>query len=307
VKKTLFFLLLLSASALQAQNAPLEPSAAPVPASTPVAISSTTAATAERDEALWEVGVVGGELYLPDYPAAGEKHAKWIAAPYVVYRGKILRADREGARARIVRGRWADVEMSFSGSFATHSQDNVARQGMPDLDYMIEMGPRASLLLYEWGDPLNFQSSAGTLRLYVPVRAVFSSDLSNFKPRGFTYSPALYTQAEPFLRPGWIGLLVLTGRFGNRTYASYFYDVAPEFARPDRQAYDARAGYVGSDVFAGVVIPIGKRWRIFTGGQFYYDEGSANISSPLFQRRSDFSVGLGISYAFFRSKAPAKD
>ena len=303
MNKILFCLLVLNASALYAE-APIEPSAAaPVPAQ----VTASTSAVVERDEALWEVGVVGGELYLPDYPAAGQKHAKWIAAPYVIYRGKILRADREGARARLVRGRWADIEMSFSGSFATHSQDNAARQGMPDLDYMVEMGPRLSLLLYAWGDPANVTSSAGTLRLYLPARAVFSSDLTNLKSRGFTYSPALYTQVEPFFKPGWIGLLAVTSRFGNRTYTAYFYDVAPGFAQPDRPAYDARAGYIGSDLFAGVVIPIGKRWRLFTGGQFYYDEGSANITSPLFKRRSDYSVGLGLSYALFRSTARAHD
>src|SRR5438105_3054277 len=84
----------------------------------------------ERDSALWDAGIIGADLYLPDYPAAGQTHAKWIAAPYLIYRGKILRADREGARARLVHGRRVDVEMSFAASFATRSKDNDAREGM---------------------------------------------------------------------------------------------------------------------------------------------------------------------------------
>ena len=138
------------------------------------------------------------------------------------------------------------------------------------------------------------------------MRAAFSSDLSNFKPRGYTYTPALYTQIEPFCHKGWIGFLQLAGRFGDRQMEAYFYDVAPEFARADRPTYDAREGYQGSDLFAGVAIPCGARWRLFTGAQYFYDGGSANSASPLFLRKSDYSLGFGLSYAIFRSDAPAK-
>src|SRR5687768_9470385 len=54
------------------------------------------AATSEPslyERSLWEAGVVGGGGYLPDYPAAEQNHFKWIAAPYLVYRGRIMRAD----------------------------------------------------------------------------------------------------------------------------------------------------------------------------------------------------------------------
>src|SRR5688572_20313454 len=62
-----------------------------------------------HDYSLWEVGLVAGGAYLPDYPAAGQNHSKWIAAPYLIYRGNILRADREGARARLIRHKYFDL------------------------------------------------------------------------------------------------------------------------------------------------------------------------------------------------------
>ncbi len=268
-------------------------------------VSSLSQALAEDsahkaiDESLWEVGVAGGEFYLPDYPAAAQKHAKWIAAPYVIYRGKILRADREGARARLFHGKHADLEMSFAAAFATQSKDNEARQGMPDLDYLLEAGPRASILLSKL-------AGRGSLRLFVPLRAVFSSDLHNMHYVGYTYGPTLYAQIEPLWHSGWIGIFQLANRFGNRSMNAYFYDVAPQFARVDRPSYDASGGYLGSDFSAGVAIPIGLRWRLFGGGQFFYNGGSSNKSSPLFRRESDFSAGIGLSYAFFRSKARAQ-
>ena len=288
-----FLLLIALSGVLRADEVPA-PAAAPAP-SPEIGLAEASV----QGRSLWEAGVIGADLYQPDYPAAGQKHAKWLAAPYLIYRGRILRADREGARARLVRGRWADVEMSFAASFATRSKDNDARTGMPDLDYLLEMGPRVSVLLSRL-------DGRGSLRLFLPARAVFSTDLSNLKHRGFTYSPALYAQVEPFWRSGWIGLMQLAGRFGDRQINAYFYDVAPEFARPDRPAYDARAGYLGSDLFAGVAIPMGRRWRLFTGGQLYFDGGSANSASPLFKRRTDYSVGLGLSYALYFSHAPAQ-
>lgn len=253
----------------------------------------------ERDNALWEVGVIAADLYLPDYPAAGQKHAKWLAAPYGIYRGRILRADREGARARLLHGRRLDLEMSFAASFATRSKDNAARAGMPDLDYLVEVGPRLSTLLSRLG-------GRGTLRFFLPARAVYSTDLRNLKHRGFTCGPALYAQVEPLWRPGWIGLLQLAGRFGDRAMNAYFYDVAPEFEQMSRPAYSARAGYLGSDLFAGVAIPMGGRWRLFTGGQLYDSHGSANQASPLFKRIQDFSIGIGLSYTLYYSKALAR-
>lgn len=252
-----------------------------------------------RDRALWEVGVVAGGLYLPDYPAARQKHIKWAAAPYAVYRGKILRADREGARARLVRSSWADVEMSFAASFATDSEDNDARRGMPDLDYLGEAGPRVSLLLSRLG-------GRGRLRFFLPVRAVFSTDFGDFRHRGYTASPALYMNLQPFLRPGWIGVVHLAGRFANRQMNAYFYDVKGLYALPTRPAYDARAGYLGSDLLAGMVIPLGERWRVFTGGQLYAMHGSANSASPLYLRRFDYSVGMALGYTIYRSRKPAE-
>src|SRR5688572_13316365 len=102
-----------------------------------------------QDLALWEAGIGGGVGYLPDYPAAGQNHLKGLGFPYFIYRGRILRADREGARARFVHTPLADVEMSFAASFSSDSEDNEARRGMPDLDYLVEAGPRVTLKLSE--------------------------------------------------------------------------------------------------------------------------------------------------------------
>ena len=79
----------------------------------------------------------------------------------------------------------------------------------------------------------------------------------------------------------------MTGNFADRQLNAYFYDVQPEFATPDRPAYQARAGYQGTDLFAGVIVPLTKYLRVFTGGQFLLHTGSTNSASPLYKKERE--------------------
>ncbi|OGR91880.1 MAG: hypothetical protein A2992_08180 [Elusimicrobia bacterium RIFCSPLOWO2_01_FULL_59_12] len=248
---------------------------------------------------LWEAGIVGGGGYLPDYPAAGQNHLKGIGAPYLVYRGKIMRADREGARALLLRAREAEVDLGVAASFGSRSKDNRAREGMPDLDYLVELGPRLSLTLSTLG-------GKGKLRFFFPVRAVFSTDLGDFRHRGYTSTPALHIRRGLGPNPFVFAIAQLTANFGNRQICAYFYDVAPAFVRTDRSLFDARGGYIGSDLFAGVLLPAGKRLRIFTGAQTLVHSGAANEASPLFKNRLNYALATALVWTFYRSPRPAE-
>ena len=47
-----------------------------------------------REKPLWEIGVVGGGGWLPDYPAADQNHLQGLVLPYAIYRGDFLRLGR---------------------------------------------------------------------------------------------------------------------------------------------------------------------------------------------------------------------
>lgn len=250
------------------------------------------------EHSLWELGLAAAGAYMPDYPAAAQNRGKWIVAPYGVYRGRIVRADREGARARLVHTKLYEMDLSIAASFASRAKDNDARQGMPDLDYLFELGPRLTFGISELG-------GRGKLMLFVPVRAVFSTDLGDLQHRGYSAAPALHARYLLSRQKNIMGILQLTSTFGNRQLNSYFYDVAPAFIRADRSFYDARGGYMGSDLFAGLLIPLGKRLRFFSGGQLLNHSGSANQVSPLFKNHINYSVAMGVVCTLWRSKSPA--
>ena len=190
-------------------------------------------------ESLFEAGLFFGGGYLPDYPGSNENQARNLPLPSILYRGSIIRADeRDGLRARVILAERVHMELSVAGSFPVNSKDNGARQGMPDLDWLGEIGPRLTLFITEPRAPTR-------LKLLIPFRAVFSSNFQNFKHRGFNLPPGLLLESFDFILPHWRGLAMLSATFTDRQMNAYFYDVAPGFARADRPAYDAHAGSHG--------------------------------------------------------------
>ncbi|MDB5381453.1 MAG: MipA/OmpV family protein, partial [Rhodospirillales bacterium] len=173
-----------------------------------------------------EVGVAGGGGYLADYPAASQGRVRGIAAPYLIYRGEVLRSDDRGARLRAALSDDIEFSVSASGSLPVSSSDNDARRGMPDLDLLGEIGPTLRLTLW--------RGTAGEypvrLLLDTPLRAVFSTDFSSISFRGVTFSPDLSVEARNVILPNsrlraTLGVTVASDRF-----MEYFYEVRPQFA-----------------------------------------------------------------------------
>jgi outer membrane protein len=87
----------------------------------------------ERLRPLWELGIGVAGLRLPDYRGSDQSHNYLLPLPYAVYRGRILKADRDGARALLVDAARVKVDISVAGATPTRSSDNDARSGMPNL------------------------------------------------------------------------------------------------------------------------------------------------------------------------------
>ena len=104
---------------------------------------------------LWEIGAFAGSLSAPAYPASAERFTRNLVLPYVIYRGDVLRADREGVGARLELGPGYQFDFGASGSFAASSADVAARQDMPDLGTLVEVGPRLRITLARPGHWMN--------------------------------------------------------------------------------------------------------------------------------------------------------
>ena len=266
-----------------------------VPLPGPVIDGTVTKLGAAGDnvgEPLWELGLGVAGVRFPDYRGSDQSSTHVLPLPFVAYRGRFLRADRDGARAIIFAGKRIVVDLSLSASVPSKSNDNNARRGMPDLKGTFEIGPNLNVELFESGDK-QFK-----LDLRLPVREAITLERSP-KTIGVTFSPNLNLDVRRFAGAWNLGMLA-GPLFADRRYHEHFYGVAPEFATSTRAAYDAPGGYAGWRATVAISRRLGDAWL---GGFVRYDDlrDARFAPSPLVRRDTGVTAGFGISWIFATS------
>jgi MipA family protein len=236
---------------------------------------------------LWELGLGVAGLRLPDYRGSDQSRGYLVPLPYVVYRGTWLKADRDGARALLLETQRVKVDVSVAASTPTRSRDNLAREGMPNLPAVGEIGPNLNYTL------AGSVENRWRLDLRLPLRAAITLQRS---PRfiGTTFSPHLNLDMGG-VAGGW-NLGLLTGPlFADRKYHEHFYSVDAAYATPERPAYQAHGGYAGWQALAATSRRFGNTW---VGAFLRYDSlrGAAFEDSPLVRRNSALTMGFGVSW-----------
>jgi outer membrane scaffolding protein for murein synthesis (MipA/OmpV family) len=247
---------------------------------------------------LWEGGAGVAVIDFPDYRGSDERNTYVLPIPYFVYRGKFLKIDREKVRGLLFKTDRVELDLSLSGSVPVRSSDNEARQGMPDLDATLEIGPSLNLALHR---------SAGNktvLELRLPVRPVIDIHADY---QGYVFQPQLNLDVHgPVGYTGWnLGLLV-GPVFADGRYHQYIYGVDPADTTELRPAYTAHGGYAGSQ-FIGA---LSKRFpNYWVGGFVKWDSlhGAAFEDSPLVRDSHNFTAGFAISWIFARSKTMVQE
>ena len=246
----------------------------------------------------WEAGVGALAFITPNYPAADDYRTLVLPVPYFVYRGRVLQADDEGSR---LRHRFTpNIELGFSGggALSSNSSDSGARRGMPDLDYLAEIGPNLRLSFTGPTPRSKFQ-------LDLPVRAVFSVG-SSMKSRGATFAPELSLTSR-YLHNDQLTLRLSVGSdWATSALHEYFYEVKPEYANEQRPAYSASAGYLGSSIGTRLTYAFTPRVSGFAAARYYNHTGAANENSPLFERDNNYSLVVGFIWSLWQSKSRAE-
>ena len=149
----------------------------------------------------------------------------------------------------IVRGLFLDLhnfelDVSADAAFPVESSDNRAREGMPNLDTLFEIGPK---LIYKFLP----RGSGHELDLSLAARAVLSTDIVNWRYQGVVINPGLTWRDARFL-DGDLSLVAgINPLFGFDGLNRYFYQVSLGDARSDRPTYNADAGYIGTELTLG--------------------------------------------------------
>lgn len=246
---------------------------------------------------LWEIGGVGLGVSQQAYPGSDQRVRRGLVLPYLIYRGRFLRADNDGVGVRPVRTPTYEFDISAAGAFGSDADRDPVRRGMPDLGTLVEFGPR--LKWHLGGTP-----EGGRWRLDLPLRGVF--DLSdNFTYRGAVFQPGVVWGKR--VAPGWNVSASLSLLVADERLADTFYEVEPRFATARRPAYDARAGLLATRLGASVAHDLTRDWTVFGFVRVDSVAGAANRHSPLVRQTTGGTVGLGVSYTWLRSSRPAAD
>ena len=246
---------------------------------------------------LWEIGVGGGGIYTPDYPGSNQNHFWAIPFPFLIYRGEILHSDRRGGtRARLFQSSAYELNLSAGGALPSNSSQNDARAGMPNLEWLGELGPRLTVDLLAY-------TSGRTLRLGLPLRAAFASDFRRLRDVGYIFAPELLLDMPHLFGDRIDAFSLLTVSFADRRFNNYFYEIKADYAQPGRPAYSARSGYFQSDLAVGLTFPFDSLGlKVFTYGSIQSLNGSVNENSPLVKTKFNSSVSLVLIWVFGKSE-----
>ncbi len=256
------------------------------------------AALAQRPpEPLWEAGVAAVAVSQQAWPGAREQAQRGAVLPWLIWRGPVLRADRDGAGLRAWRTDRIELDVGLAGTVAGRGDTGGIRAGLPALGTLVEAGPRLRVLLGPEREGVRW-------RLDLPVRGVFDLD-DRLAHRGLAFQPALVRQQR--LGGGWSWSATAGVLLADQRLATLWYGVPAPLATPERPAWEARAGLVAWRTGATFFRELGPDWRLFGFVRLDSTAGAANRGSPLLQQELGWSAGAGLAWTGWRSQRPAAD
>ncbi|MFM7698160.1 MAG: MipA/OmpV family protein [Limnohabitans sp.] len=247
---------------------------------------------------LWEAGLAVFALTGPAYPGAEDDVGRTLALPWFIYRGPVWRAAGGTIGARVAKNEFAEFDIGLGGALRASSEDVNVREGMPDLGFLLEFGPRAKLILAR-------PSQDSAVRLELPLRGVFEFN-SGVYYRGLAFEPKL-TYDNRNLGRGWgfsgsVGLI-----YGDQTFNQYLYGVPSPYATSSRSAYTAKAGLITPRAQLTLSHKLNEDVRMFAFTRTDFAGKGVNSSSPLHLQDQGTSVGAGLIWTLGRSSQMVSD
>jgi len=243
---------------------------------------------------LWEAGIGAIAGGVADYPGSNQYHVRGLPLPFFIYRGDVFQSDANGPRLQKSSG-IVEWELSGGGSLSSHSAAG-ARSGMPTLDYLLEVGPKAKITVSKPTD-------TSRLLVELPLRAAVSTNFSSrFSSRGAIFAPDFAYEEQSILGSKWLGRASIGAEFATAGLQRFYYEVEPEYARAGRPAYDAHAGYLGASLALTALRQVTRSFTVFVRLNVDDYDGAANVASPLLRTRTDLGVAVGFAWSIGQSK-----
>lgn len=209
-----------------------------------------------------------------------------------------MKANRDGLRGIFWRNKNFETDISLSGNPPIPS-DNKAREGMEELDGLIEIGPALRYYFFEFGE-------RDSLFLQANARVAFSigfDDGLETDHRGYITDFSLVYRDSQMFKEQNIRFHLSTGmQFADENFHSFFYEVSPEDETITRAAYDAEGGYGGLQVSGSIVKELTPSFWLSTYWRWMNSAGTEFDDSPLVGTENNYIIGAMLVWKIWESE-----
>jgi len=258
------------------------------------AMMAAAVTQAQPTEYRIDLGVGLSGLQIPHYPGADEKDGYLLPFPFVRVKGPRFEIERNELSGALFKSGRFRIGLTMGGSVPVNSEDNTARKGMPDLDIGIEGGPSFSYALW-------MPSIYHKLSFDVPVRKAVFFNSEKIDPQGGFAIPHFHYLYEVLdgERNSHAVEIELGAEYASADYHRYFYSVAPDYATPERPAYEAKGGLSAYRFTIGFS-RTRDSWYYGAFAKYLDLSDSAVAGSPLVKQDQTLYAGVAVAYLFDR-------
>lgn len=242
------------------------------------------------NEVEWDLGLGIGVFDYNYYPGARAHNRFILPVPYFTYRSPRFEIDR-GIKSFIYHSNEIVVDISADFGLPVDSEEVEVRKGMPDLGFMLQLGPSLEFKLNDR------HKNYFHVRFEIPARAAFASDFPGVEEIGYLIETRFSFDHQRSANTGLSHKAIVGLKFATEDFYAYYYDVAPEFATATRPVYNSAAGFGGSFInyrisykTSDFVYWMFSRYQSLRGAEFE--------DSPLVEKKDYFFIGLGFSWLF---------
>ena len=234
-----------------------------------------------------------GAASLPHYPGSDENDDYFLPLPYIDFRSDRLSVNDKGVHAELINTNILQLDFDITGSLPVSSDDNVARNGMPDLGLFVEIGPEVSLRL--------IQRQNYFISIDIPVRASLeflgeneTLDDKFVQDAGYLMEPRLHFEAkgEALSFDFDIGIV-----WASEEYQSKFFSVNQDFVTSERSFYKARSGLMGHRFSSSAKYET-DNWLVVSYVKYIDLSEGKNELSPLIKEEDYLLGGIGFVRKF---------
>lgn len=241
----------------------------------------------------WTLGAGLAVIDYNLYPGAKSSNSLLLPIPYFTFRSPRFEIDR-GIKSFLYQSETIVLDISADFGLPVDSDESQARNGMPDLDLMLQLGPSVEFLLNDKN------KNYFDVRFEVSLRAAYALDLRDVQSIGYLFEPRFSFNHRRLARTGLSQKATIGLKFATQDFHAYYYDVSTEFVTSERALFKSDAGFAGSFLKYRISYKTSD-FVYWTFLRYQSLRGAEFEDSPLVLQKDYYFFAVGLSWIFASS------